>query len=63
MNLAGVAGSAVPPMIAGALQATYGGRAIGLMLATVAAVSIRCTYLLPETIGKTLRSTRRGKYG
>jgi metabolite-proton symporter len=57
-NLAGVAGGAVPPLIAGTLQTTYGNWAIGLMLATVAAVSLVCTYLLPETRGTTLRSTR-----
>jgi hypothetical protein len=60
MNLAGVAGGAVPPLIAGTLQATYGSTAIGLMLATVALTSLACTYLLPETNGTTLRSTRRG---
>jgi hypothetical protein len=50
----------VPPLIAGTLQATYGGWAIGLMLAIVAAVSLACTYVLPETSGATLRSTRPG---
>jgi metabolite-proton symporter len=58
VNLAGVVGGAVPPLLAGTLQATCGGWAIGLMLAIVAAVSLACTYLLPETNGITLRSTR-----
>ena len=58
MNLASVAGGALPPLIAGALQATYGGWAIGLMLATVALTSMVSTYLLPETNRTTLRSTR-----
>jgi MFS family permease len=58
INAAGVAGGAVP-LIAGALQATYGGWAIGVMLAITAAFSTVCTYLLPETNGTTLRSTRR----
>jgi MFS family permease len=58
MNLAAVAGGAVPPLIAGPLQATYGSWAIGLMLAIVALVCLVCTYLLPETNGITLRSTR-----
>jgi metabolite-proton symporter len=58
VNIAGVAGGALPPLIAGTLQATYGGWAIGLMLATIAALSLVCTYLLPETNGKTLRSIR-----
>ena len=36
VNLAGVIGGAVPPLIAGTLLATYGSWAIGLMLATLA---------------------------
>jgi MFS family permease len=59
-NVAGLAGGALPPLIAGTLQATYGSWAIGLMLAIVAAVSLVCTYLLPETKGTVLRSTHRG---
>jgi metabolite-proton symporter len=57
-NIAGVVGGAVPPLIAGALQATYGGWAIGLMLVAFALVSMVCTYLLPETKGTALRSIR-----
>ncbi|MBO0879264.1 MAG: MHS family MFS transporter [Mycobacterium sp.] len=57
-NLAGIAGGALPPLTAGALQATYGSKAIGLMLATIAAASLVCTYLLPETTGTTLLSTQ-----
>jgi MFS family permease len=57
-NIAGVAGGAMPPLIAGTLQATFGGWAIGVMLATIALVSVVCTYLLPETTGTALRSTR-----
>ncbi|MBO0879273.1 MAG: MFS transporter, partial [Mycobacterium sp.] len=56
VNVASVGGGAVPPLIAGALEATYGGWAIGLMLASVVAVSLVCTYLLPETNGTTLQS-------
>jgi metabolite-proton symporter len=58
VNIAGVAGGAVPPLIAGTLQATYGGWAIGVMLAVVAAVSLVCIYLLPETKGTALGSIR-----
>ena len=54
MNLAGVAGGAVPPPVAGMLQATYGSWAIGCTLATLTAASLVCTYLLPETNGTTL---------
>jgi MFS family permease len=60
MNLAGVAGGAVPPLIAEVLLTTYGSWAIGLMLATFALVSLVCTHLLPETGGTTLRSIRGG---
>jgi metabolite-proton symporter len=58
VNLAGVAGGAVPPLLAGALQATCGSWAIGILLAAVALVSLVCTYLLPETKGTVLRSIR-----
>src|SRR5262249_9109656 len=53
INLANLAGGTLP-LIAGTLQATCGGWAIGVMLATVALVSLVCTYLLPETKGTTL---------
>lgn len=53
-NLAGIVGSASPPLIAGTLLATYGSWAIGLMLAALTAVSLACTYLLPETNGTAL---------
>jgi len=58
VNVAGVIGGALPPLIAGTLLATYGGWAIGLMLATLALASLVCTYLLPETNGTALRTTR-----
>jgi predicted MFS family arabinose efflux permease len=58
VNLAGVIGGALPPLIAGTLLATYGSWAIGLMLASLAVVSLVCTYLLPETNGTKLRTTR-----
>jgi hypothetical protein len=58
VNLAGVFGGALPPLIAGTLQATYGGWAIGPMLAILALVSLVCTYLLPETKGTALESPR-----
>jgi metabolite-proton symporter len=60
VNVASVAGGPVPPLIAGTLQATYGGCAIGVMLAAFALVSLVCTYLLPETKGIALRSARDG---
>ena len=54
MNLAGVIGGALPPLIAGTLLATYGSWSIGVMLAALALASLVCTYLLPETSGTTL---------
>jgi MFS family permease len=56
-NLSELAG-AMPPLIAGALQASYGSWAISLILSALAAVSLACTYLLPETNGTALRSVR-----
>jgi MFS family permease len=56
VNVASVAGGAVPPLIASTLQATYGSWAIGLMLATIAGASLACIYLLPETNGTTLQA-------
>jgi MFS family permease len=58
INLAGILGGAVPPLVAGTLQATYGSWAIGPMLATLALTGVVCTYLLPETKGTDLRSTQ-----
>jgi metabolite-proton symporter len=57
-NIAGIAGGALPPLLAGALQATYGSTVIGLMLATFVLISLVCTYLLPETNGTALQSIR-----
>jgi metabolite-proton symporter len=54
INLAGVVGGALPPLMAGTLLATYGSWSIGLMLAALALASLVCTYLLPETNGTTL---------
>ena len=51
VNLAGVVGGALPPLVAGTLQATYGSWAVGPMLAVLASASFVCTYLLPETKG------------
>ncbi|MBO0878963.1 MAG: MHS family MFS transporter [Mycobacterium sp.] len=61
VNVAGVVGGGVPPLIAGTLQATCGSWSVGLMLAAVATVSLVCVYLLPETNGITLRSTQGGE--
>jgi metabolite-proton symporter len=57
VNLAGVVGGAIPPLIAGTLAATYGSWSIGVMLAALMLISLVCTYLLPETKGTTLRTS------
>ena len=54
VNLAGVVGGALPPLIAGTVQATYGSWAVGPILAILALASLVCTYLLPETRGTAL---------
>jgi MFS family permease len=56
VNLAGIAGGAVPTLMAGMLLATWGSWAVGLMLAVLAVVSLVCTYLLPETLGTAFAS-------
>lgn len=48
-NLGGIVGGAVPPLVAGALLATYGSWAIGVLLAVLVLVSLLSTYALPET--------------
>ncbi|VAZ78451.1 Inner membrane metabolite transport protein YhjE [Mycobacterium persicum] len=51
INLAGIAGGAAPPLVAGTLVAVYGSWAVGVMMAALVAVSLLSTYLLPETTG------------
>ena len=58
INFAGVVGGALPPLIAGPLQATYGSWAVGPLLAVLASAGLVCTYLLPETKGTALQSDR-----
>ncbi|WP_043807653.1 MFS transporter [Rhodococcus triatomae] len=48
-NLAGVLGGAIPPLIAAPLAASFGGIAIGVMLAILAVLSFFCTRALVET--------------
>jgi metabolite-proton symporter len=60
-NAGGIIGGAVPPMLAGALVATVGGWAVGLMMAILMLVGLGCTALLPETLGTTLTGPIKGK--
>ena len=57
VNLAGILGGAVPPLVAGTLLETYGSWSIGLMLGAFTLTSLVCTYLLPETYGTELGSS------
>ncbi len=56
LNLAGLFGGAVPPLIAAPLMATWGAPAIGALMGTMALVSLVCTFLLPETKAATMRT-------
>jgi MFS family permease len=55
LNLAGLIGGGVPPLIAAPLMATLGAPAIGAMMGIMVLVSFVCTSLLPETNGATMR--------
>ncbi|MFD4469960.1 MFS transporter [Rhodococcus sp. NPDC058505] len=48
-NLAGVLGGAIPPLLAAPLAASFGGIAIGVLLAALAVLSFVCTRALVET--------------
>jgi MFS family permease len=54
LNLAGIIGGAMPPLIAGPLVIRHGGWAIGLMMAILVLVSLASTYWLPETKQRSL---------
>ena len=56
-NAGGIIGGAVPPMLAGALVASVGSWAVGLMMAVLMLVSLGCAALLPATLGTTLTDT------
>lgn len=49
LNIAGLVGGAVPPLIAAPLMATWGATAVGVMLASYVVVALVSTYRLPET--------------
>ncbi|NIH80753.1 MFS transporter [Amycolatopsis viridis] len=48
-NVAGVLGGAVPPLVAAAITASFGGWAFGLFLAVLCLISLGCTLALRET--------------
>lgn len=55
LNLAGLVGGAVPTIASAPLMASDGVASVGVMLATVVAVSLICAILLPETKGVALQ--------
>jgi hypothetical protein len=55
LNLAGLAGGAVPTIIAAPLLAAWDVPAVGLMIVAVALISLVCTVVLPETKGVALQ--------
>ena len=54
LNVSGILGGAVPPLLAGPLLDEFGAWAIGVMMAALVVISLVCTYLLPETKGRSL---------
>jgi hypothetical protein len=54
VNLGGILGGAMPPLVAGASLAKYGSWAIGLMMAVLILISLLSTSALPETRAKAL---------
>ena len=61
LNLAGLVGGALPPLIAAPLMAAWGGISIGVMLGIFAAVSLVSTALLPETMGVGMRDAHNAQ--
>jgi MFS family permease len=57
LNIAGLVGGAIPPLIAAPLTATFGAVGIGTLLGVLVVTSLVSTYLLPETMGAALSTT------
>jgi MFS family permease len=53
-NAAHIIGGAIPPLVAAAITAAYGGFAFSLFLAALCAVSLVCVFFLKETRGRDL---------
>lgn len=51
-NLGGIFGGALPPIISPHLAEAFGSIAIGVMLAILAGISVACTFVLAETVGR-----------
>lgn len=59
-NLAALLGGGITPLVAAALAATFGGTAIGYLLAGVAVLSLVCAIALRETSGHSLDDAEDG---
>jgi metabolite-proton symporter len=57
-NVAGIAGGAVPPLIAAPLAAAFGSFSIGIMLCAISLVSLLCAKALVETKEQDLQHIR-----
>jgi MFS family permease len=57
-NVAGIAGGAVPPLIAAPLAAAFGSFSIGIMLCAISLASLLCTKALVETKDQDLQHIR-----
>ena len=53
-NFAAILGGAVPPVVAGLVQAAYGGLAVGVLIAAFGLVGLACSLVLPETKHRSL---------
>ena len=59
-NLAGIAGGAIPPLVAAPLAAAFGSFSIGIMLCAISLLSLLCTKALVETKDQDLQDLRLG---
>ena len=54
-SIAAILGGAVPPVLAAAVQNSYGGMAVGAMLSVFGLLGLGCTLALPETRNRSLQ--------
>jgi MFS family permease len=57
-NLAGIAGGAIPPLVAAPLAAAFGSFSIGIILCAISLLSLLCTKALVETMNRDLQDLR-----
>ncbi|HZS20406.1 MAG TPA: MFS transporter [Pseudonocardiaceae bacterium] len=59
-NLAGIAGGAIPPLVAAPLATAFGSFSIGILLCAISLLSLLCTKALVETKDQDLQDLRLG---